>query len=266
MATINYSDSRSNNYFRNKYNENEYPNVNNGMRRFENKYTQSNNEYIESLNDIKDNNYNNINYNTAPNFYKNYNIKTINDFNDYKNNNHRIHKIGRNPYYYNNNHYKNYLKYNDIDSENENKEQEEEYYHSGRRANIHYRNKSEKFFSDNIQNNNNDIMYNTEQNLNYRKKFNDNYFKNKINNSANLYQNTYTPKRKLLIYTQPNSSSLNNHNYINKAIKYKNSSIDNKYDNNNYGSRDNYPKNHNRYLRYNNGGVNRTIDILMGNY
>ena len=124
-------------------------------------------------------------------------------------------------------------------------------------------------------------MFNTLQNINHRRRINDNddydnydnnnnnyYQLNKLKNSENLYQNTYNPRRKLYIYTQPDSMPLNN-THRDKRIKYRNFSFDNESNKNGnniyYGNRDNNQKNNNRYLRFNKGGYNRAMDILLGN-
>lgn len=118
-------------------------------------------------------------------------------------------------------------------------------------------------------NNGNNIMLNTYQNINHRYRINDNYSSiNSLKNSENLYQNTYNPKRKLYIHTQPESTPLTLNN--DKRRKYRNFSEDNDYYrngiNNTYGNRDNVYNNNKKYLRFNNGrGVNREMDILLEN-
>ena len=174
---------------------------------------------------------------------------------------------------YHNHNYNTYNNYennynNDIDSEyyNEEIENEEEYYPNNRNINnrIHHGN-------DILRRNgnlNNNIMYNTLNNMNLRNNRND-YYDRRIN-KENLYKKNLTPRKRLSIYTQTEPFPTRN-NYINEREKNRYYSVENNYEGRKrydyYGNRDNsrnISKTH-KFLRFNTNGSNRPIDMLLEN-
>ena len=108
-------------------------------------------------------------------------------------------------------------------------------------------------------------MLNTYRNINHNHKYKD-FYNNNIENSENLYQNTYTPRPKRLVYCQPEPIPLNN-NYINRPLKSRNFSIDNNYHykNDYYGNREHYFKNKIPPLRFNNAHSHKNMHMLNVN-
>ena len=226
-----------------------------------NSFSENNNKYFNSYHhDLSDNN----NYGSYTS--RDYNFNSIRNFGHHYRKNKRKKPYHNN--YYIDRHYENYQ---DIDSEyyNEPIDREEEFYlNNRRRNNTHYNISNRKFPVNNNRRRkyNNNVMSNTLQNINHKNNPNHYYNKESFKNNENFYQKTFTPRKKLSIYTQTDSLPIRN-NYINGREIYRNFSVENNYENNkrydNYGNRDNIKINKN--LRFNTEGPNRPIDTILGN-
>lgn len=223
----------------------------NDINKFKNKRTLSNEldyKYTNGSNDIFTNNFNNNfiynNNNTNSDFYK---------YNNQKN------RMNRNRKYSS----KNNCNFDNDDSRNN-------YYINNRKKNsvnndLYYVKKKDfinNYDNENYDNDNVIFQKYDFNDSNYQKKDEksfDTSIKNKTKKIEDLYKYTNNPRRKPMIYTQPESLP------INKISSYLEN--DNKRDNNynkNMRSRDNNFIKKNSYLRFDNKGVNRGIDILNG--
>ena len=113
------------------------------------------------------------------------------------------------------------------------------------------------------QNINNHYLNKQENYIDHNDNFFDNSISNRIKKIEDLYKYTNNPRRRPMIYSQPDSTPLNN-NIISKRRNY---SVDTNYKNyngNNSISNDNNYLEKNSYLRFDQEGVNRAIDILKG--
>jgi hypothetical protein len=102
-------------------------------------------------------------------------------------------------------------------------------------------------------------MFNTIDNMHHMNRSSNNNIINKLKNSESLYHKTFTPKRKLLIYTQPDSIPIKT-DYSHQKDNGRNLSIENNYKRWNHNL--NSSKSH-KFLRYDTGGVNRAMNILL---
>ena len=277
---LNILNIRNNGDFKFKYNKTKkYVNLENGENKYKNTFSQYSNKSLNSskfsTHFYKKNNYdnNNINYKTISNLDKNYNFNRINNEHDNINNHRRILEFGKNSF---NNNYN--FKNNNVDTIDFDKEIDSEYYNAENFKNgeRYYSNKNRiinhkkkyyinnrKFSENNFlaRNSDNNIVFNTLQNINQRNRLNDSKVTNKLKNSQSLYQKTFSPKRKLIIYTQPNSIPKTNSYLIRKKNGIKLPIMNNYKE---YDYYDNNSKSH-RFLRYSTDGVNRAMNILLGN-
>ena len=135
----------------------------------------------------------------------------------------------------------------------------------------YFKNKKRNYTYSNINRNRNRI-YNDDNDNRYINT-NDNHYRNKnYKKRENLYNNTYNPKRRIQLYTQPYINTTNNNfEYINKRIKTDHFSTDNNvvgYNNDfryMYRDRDNGITNRkNKNLRFNTMGPERDLNVLRG--
>ena len=270
-------------------------NNSNSLKKFENKITQSDEinfkKYLNNKSNFFNNNINNINnninlnddynlnnnynlnnkFNTKTDFFKNKNNN--NNFMDFENNN-NIYKLN-NKYNYN----KNEL---DIDKDfyrinnNRNRELLENNYRERKNKSINnpIRLNRNDFMNNNneeINNDNNNIIFKKYQNFNIStsQKNDGNSIDFSINNKTkkieDLYKFTNNPRRRPMVYTQPDSRPINNK--LSSRIE-RGSNGENNFKNNNgsYSTvrdNNNYLKK-NSYLRFDNEGVNLAMDILNG--
>jgi hypothetical protein len=237
-----------------RYNTIGYNNIDNGMRKYNNKYSINVDDYINTNDNYNNNKY----YNTHPNFSNNYNLNTISNYDDYRTNNRRkFNKMRRNPH--NNYINTNFSKFEDNDNDyyyrdNYNDRENEYYIHTSRNypSNRHNKNSGYKnYYNRNNNYHNNNVMLHTYQNIHNNQKRKDLY----LENSENLYDNNRFPRKRYFIYTQPETS------------KNRNFSVDNnyKYENSYYGNRDNYYKNENPSLGFNTERSHRPKNFLLRN-
>jgi hypothetical protein len=233
---------------------------NSANKKYENKLCQSGESNFKYLNNLNDNNNNfrNYDFNSNSNIYKN---NKYNDYNQYRN---------KSINYNNNNNINSNI--NNYFNRNDNEDITEGYYRTEipKTINQNYNNNKPFPVKDYIINNvpkmNN---YNPNSNDNvifkeykHNKKYDDFSIEDSIINKTkkieDLYKYTNNPRRKPMVYSQPDSIPI--------GLRQRNASVDsNNYNNNNYSvSRDNVFNKKKSYLRFDNDGVNRAIDILNG--
>ena len=223
--------------------------------KYENKLCQSGESNIKHFNNF--NNYNNnndlgnYNFNTTPDIYRNNNYNNNKTYNQYRS--------------------KSNINYNNNINNYENEEITDGYYRDEmlKRMNQNYnKNYQRKDFLNNVPNKNNynandNVIFKDYQKYKNNNKYEDPFFEDSLVNRTkkieDLYKYTNNPRRKPMVYSQPDSTPIN--------VRQRNISVDsNNYNNNNnYSiSRDNIYNKKNSYLRFDNDGVNRAIDILNG--
>ena len=273
-------------------NDNEYNmkfknnlNINNLGKKFENKITQSddinfkyyannnqNNLFPKNTNNSNNSNVNlnnNNNFNTNTNFYENRNNNFNNFYNDNNNMNNKYINtrksdlsIDQDFYRINNNN----RDYNQIENNFNSRERKH------KSINNHIRlNRKDFMNNDNNEEMNNNVIFKKFQDfdISSSQKNEVNSIDNSINNRTkkieDLYKFTNNPRRRPIIYTQPESRPLNNilSSRVGQGTNKENNSKNNdkKYstirDNGNYFNK-------NSYLRFDNEGVNIAMDILNG--
>ena len=247
----------NNNNLNNNYNLN---NSNGGVKKYENKITQ----YEENINKNENNNSNNISLNNN-NSYLNY------DFYKDKNNNYPDHVINNNLYTIqqsSNNFQNNYSNNNNI-NENYYKNRKQKSINNG----IQLLNKKD-FLNNNFEMNNNykindNIAFNQYQDYNkIKSQKNDGNsidisFNNKTKKIEDLYKYTNNPRRKPMVYTQPDSFPLNKISSRNRHATAGNNKFKENSDKLTI-RRDKKNLKKNSFLRSENEEINRAIDILNG--
>ena len=253
--------------------------LNRNVKKYENKICQSGEPNIKHFNDNYNYTNTNYNFNTSSDLYKNnnnnisnYDINNNNNnynYNKYRNQNNKKYKLNTNSFLENN-----------IDNE----EISDNYYKNEKQKKINnnYNNFNRNDYLDNNMNtnktnnhynNNDNVIFKTYQDFNHsnsKKKDDislDYSIKNRTKKIEDLYKYTNNPRRKPMVYSQPDSAPLNS----NISGRQRNYSVENSnYKNNNNGdysiSRDNIFNKKKSYLRFDNEGVNRAIDILNGKY